>query len=322
MKPFLVREPIGQYESLRGYSIRMAALNHCPELISPSLVSLSSASEGLSTVAMLTAIEEPTLAGRMSQQSLGEGRVRVARLGRSSIGHRAVRWQERYVCPACIEEGLFSSVLWELEAYMVCCTHELVLMNRCYGCHKPLRWETAPLDSCSCGQRLSKLDRRESPDYEVLLSLHVRACALNSLGGSVELEMPDHVFTPQVSLDALLLFLEFGSDKIVPKATFASPGDPRMNAMLRNARRTLAKVACETSARLAMCGRFGELPRPIVLERHQLSDRDVIELRWMFAGTKPPDEYPHLTQMAIRRQNWQSIAPALVVAEPREWSRR
>ena len=104
---------MGQYESLRGYVVRMGALNQSPALIAPHVVSLSAASDALSTLAVLTATDEATLAARMSQQSLGEGRVRVARLGRVSIGHRAVRWQERYVCPACVEEGVFSSVLWE-----------------------------------------------------------------------------------------------------------------------------------------------------------------------------------------------------------------
>lgn len=322
MKAFLVREPMGQYESLRGYAVRMAALNQSPALIAPHVVSLSAASDALSTLAVLTATDEATLGARMSQQSLGEGRVRVARLGGASIGHRAVRWQERYVCPACVEEGIFSSVLWELEAYMVCCTHELVLMNRCRSCRKPLLWESAPLDSCSCGQRLAGLDRREAPDYEVLLSLHLRASALSSLGGSIEEDMPDQAYMPVVSLDALLLFLEFGSDRLAPVPAFASPGDPRIKAMLRDARKQLASAACESSTRMAMCGKFGDAAVPIRLAGHALTERDVVELKWMFAGKAPPDDYPRVDQMANRRQHWQGIAPAIVVAEARDWGER
>jgi hypothetical protein len=322
MKPFLVREPIGQYESLRGYAMRMGALNQSPAMVVPHLVSLSAASEALPTLAGLTATEQAVLASRMTQQGLGEGRVRVAQLGRTSIGHRAVRWQERYVCPACVEEGIFSSVLWELDAYMVCCTHELVLMNRCKACRKPLLWESAPFDSCSCGHLLCDLDRREAPDYEVMLSLHIRASALSSLGGSVEEEMPDQAYLPVVLLDALLLFVEFGSDKLAPVPAFASPRDPRINAMLKDARKTLATAACESATRRVMCGDFGDESTPIVLAGHALSDRDVVELRWMFAGQKPPDDYPRFTQMAHRRRRWQGIAPAIVVADPRDWGER
>ncbi len=319
MKAFLVREPIGQLESLRGYVARMGVLNQSPALIASHLVSLSAASEALPTLSALTATEEAMLASRMTQQSLGEGRMRVALLGQASIGHRAVRWQERYVCPACVEEGIFSSVLWELEAYMVCCTHELVLMNRCKACRKPLLWESAPFDSCSCGHRLCDLDRREAPDYEVLLSLHFRAGALNSLGGSVEAEMPDQSYMPLVSLDALLLFVDFGCDKLAPIPAFSASGDPYILAMLKEARKRLASAVCEASTRMAMCGSFGNASTPIMLAGHALTDHDVVELRWMFAGQKPPDDCPRFTQMAHRRQRWQGIAPALVIADPRDW---
>ena len=92
--------------------------------------------------------------------------------------------------------------------------------------------------------------------------------------------------------------------------------------MLRDARKELASAACESSTRMAICGQFGDAATPIKLAGHALTERDVVELRWMFAGEAPPDDYPRVTQMAIRRQRWQGIAPAIVVADARDWGER
>ena len=71
---------------------------------------------------------------------------------------------------------------------------------------------------------------------------------------------------------------------------------------------------------MAMCGRFSELAGPILINGRPVSDRGMVELKWMFGGTEPPDDFPLREQMASRRQRWQGIAPALVVAEARDWS--
>jgi len=322
MRPFLLREDLGQLESLRGYAPRMAALNECSSLVSPQLISLSAMSEALDAVALLTATDRSILANRMSQQSLGRGRVRVGRLGLTSVGHKAVRWQERCVCPACVGEGVLSSVLWELEAYMACCMHGLMLTSRCDACRRPLRWSTAPLDVCSCGRSLADLETSKAPVHEVELSLHLRACAVSSLGRSIERELPDQGVLPEASLDAFLLFLEFACCALVPMVTFAWSDVTNSNAALRTARQIVSDVVVEPWARHIMCGRTHELPPRMSLDKRQLTERDLVEMNWMFAGIQPPDQYPMLDLMASRRQRWQAIAPALVIAERDEGSIR
>ena len=302
-------------ESLRGYAVRMAALNECPGMVRPYLSSLASISEALPLLAGLTAVNQAVLAPRLSQQALGKGRKKVAQLGSAHIGTQAVRWNERCVCPACIEDGVLSNVLWEIDACIVCPKHRLYLFYQCNKCNSKLSWETSPFDRCSCGQPLSAIQRSQAPGYEVTLSRQLQDSALYSLGKSPMAFRGMKNFEPRVPLDAMLLFIEFGYATLIGAIRASWTKSPIERALIRKAHLAISESICNEELRSAMCRGFPEAIAPLAIGRHAFTKRELVELRWMFGGLEPPESFPLRDQMANRRQRWQGIAPSLVVLD-------
>lgn len=300
-------------ESLRGYAVRMAALNECPGMVRPYLSSLASISEALPLLAGLTAINEAVLAPRLSQQALGKGRIKVAKLGSAHIGTQAVRWNERCVCPACIEEGALSNVLWEIETYVVCPMHRLCLTDQCNKCHSKLNWETAPFDRCSCGQLLSSIKRNHAPAFEVTLSRQLQDSALYSLDKASMIFRGAQTFEPRVFLDAMLLFIEFAYATLVGAIRVRWTRSPMEQTLLRRARKAISDSICNEEMRSAICGGFAGTTQPLSIGRQALTERELVELKWMFGGVVPPESFPLRDRLENRRQRWQGISPSLVV---------
>lgn len=55
------------------------------------------------------------------------------------------------VCPECVQERGYVDRLWHLRAYAACHRHEKLLIDRCEGCARPIRWLRRKLHQCDCG---------------------------------------------------------------------------------------------------------------------------------------------------------------------------
>jgi hypothetical protein len=311
MKQLLVLRPLRKLESLRGYAMRMAHANQCKELIHPFLRSLGTATEALPTLAALTTVDQIVLAVRLSLDDRCGLERRVGRLGDATLGTRTVRWVERMICPACVERGTFSCVLWELAVVPSCDIHGIDLVGECPACGAALEWQHGRLDACVCGFALSRFPSRTAKAGAVALCRRIRKDAIYGVGSA---SAGDEVV---VTLDRMLLFIEFARQLLEPTggAMLAADEDPSLSDQ------TCCEIAAalgDPAVRLLLAGRAVDESARLRLGRDVFSARQLVELNALFGGTEPPRHVFTAEHLAARRQRWRSFAPALIGADEEE----
>lgn len=148
----LVRLPLGDDESLRGYVVRLSEANRCDGKLTALRPALHAVSRSLAHIERLSGVEAATLGARVALTTMSERGDRY-RLGRTQM-HRGGIWgARRTVCPQCVRERMPTSCLWELRVYDTCCRHGCLLVSACGGCTRPLTWRSSPSSFCAhCGR--------------------------------------------------------------------------------------------------------------------------------------------------------------------------
>jgi hypothetical protein len=78
------------------------------------------------------------------------------------------------ICPACLKERGYCLLVWDMAAYCVCPTHQLLLIDKCPHCRHAMSWSRPAIDVCVCGRYLT-----DSKGYVEVDQLEVmRWCAL------------------------------------------------------------------------------------------------------------------------------------------------
>jgi hypothetical protein len=55
------------------------------------------------------------------------------------------------LCPYCLIETAYCRQIWDWKLVTVCSLHQCVLIQKCPGCQKKLRWARAEVAKCRCG---------------------------------------------------------------------------------------------------------------------------------------------------------------------------
>ncbi|QWE28475.1 TniQ family protein [Polynucleobacter sp. AM-7D1] len=63
-----------------------------------------------------------------------------------------VRQRHPQICHLCIEEKLYSQLVWDLSLYTACVEHKICLIDHCSSCGKSLTWARNKLSVCGCGK--------------------------------------------------------------------------------------------------------------------------------------------------------------------------
>jgi hypothetical protein len=308
MSALLVRRPLREVESLRGYAMRMAHANECQDLIHPFIRSVGTATEALPALAALTTVNQAVLATRLSLDDRCGPDRRLGRVGDATIGSRTVRWSQRVICPACVERGVFSSVLWELAVVPSCDVHRLDLVGECPQCGASLDWQHGRINACLCGVKLSRFSARAARPGAVALCRRIRADVMSCVQSAT---VVDEI---AVALDRVLLFTDYARQLLEPTggAMLASEPEPCFSDQTCD---EIATALSDPAVRRLLAGRPVEPTARLRLGRDFLAERQLAELNSLFAGAAPPQHLFTSEHLAARRQRWRSFAPTLIGIE-------
>jgi hypothetical protein len=306
MSVLLVRRPLRELESLRGYAMRMAHANECQDLMHPFLRSVGTATEALPVLAALTIVDQAVLASRLSLDDRCGPERRLGRVGDATIGARSVRWSQRVICPACVERGVFSSVLWELAVVPSCDVHRLDLVGECPECAAELDWQHGRIDACPCGVALARFSSPAAKPGAVALCRRIRADVMSCV------QTATLVDETAVALDRLLLFIDYARQLLEPTGGAMLAPESSFSDQTRD---EIATALDDPAIRGLLAGRPAELTARLRLGRDVLAARQLAELNSLFAGAAPPQHLFTSEHLAARRQRWRSFAPTLVGAE-------
>lgn len=310
MKPFLVRSPINELESLRGYALRMTACNEAHALVRPMLATPLLTARALPQLAALTLVDVDALASRLTLAQRANSPGGLLRVGNKTIGTRAVRWRTRHVCAACVDEGIFSSILWELDQVDACDVHKIDLVARCPECEASLAWEVDSLDCCRCQFPIVAFPVKRAHMASVGLARNFRSSVLDSfVCNPASLNESDQ--GAPIALDVLLVFVEFARSTLEPIQR--APGDGLVRRPFSHVTRNEILSALENSGwRSLLFGRSTPAGGVLSLGRDLLTPRGLVELNWLFAGDEPQADYPVREHLVERRRRWSAYAPNLV----------
>ena len=215
---FLLRPQIHEFESFRGYVVRVAIRNDSLNLVRPLLKTLTDASNFLPTLAQLTDIDLDVLSSHGALVGDGNTSPLQARIGDARLSPNQLRHGIRYVCPLCMAERGISLGYWELRRYSTCHIHGVRLINACSNCKMSLNWDTGTLAACThCGLELSQMQSCSVPNSgELGVSTCLAKAYMHSLDSrsSTTLENPGNVFFP---IDWALLLMEFLEYVLIPE---------------------------------------------------------------------------------------------------------
>ncbi len=55
------------------------------------------------------------------------------------------------LCPYCLTESAYCRKIWDWDLVKACYLHQCVLINKCPGCQKNIRWSRPVVTRCRCG---------------------------------------------------------------------------------------------------------------------------------------------------------------------------
>lgn len=169
----LIRPQSEDGESWPGYLLRVASLNHLSQgsahfgrLLNVSPVALIASAPSMVLGKLGLAPNQPE-AGQFAKQGTG-----ILPLRNSLRAHSA------RICPQCLEEMTNKHLLatWDRAFQFTCHKHEILLVDRCPQCSRPMSHLRRKLLACDCGASLLGMPRHRSTlDFGALyraLDLH------------------------------------------------------------------------------------------------------------------------------------------------------
>lgn len=155
----LIRPQPEAGESWPGYLLRLATLNHLDQgsahfgrllNVSPGTLIASEPSMVLSKLGL--APNQPE-AGQFPKQGTGTLPLR-----------NSLRAHSARICPQCIEEMTNKHLLatWDRAFQFICHKHEILLVDRCPQCSRPMSHLRRKLLACDCGASLLGMPRHRS----------------------------------------------------------------------------------------------------------------------------------------------------------------
>ena len=179
--------------------------------------------------------------------------------GRSSDGMR--QWQfagevvtkdyflrpgQPSVCPRCLKESVYLRGEWEMTFFVACPFHNILLVQSCPGCGKPLSFHRAKLDRCNCGFPYAEACPEVAPPEAVWAALLVQRFVSDGARSQIEPRVATSITTDRLAalgLDALFKTFWFfgqylGEEDFVPIGR-ARPGVREVVEIVRKTIRVL-----------------------------------------------------------------------------------
>ncbi|QUL57043.1 TniQ family protein [Paenibacillus tritici] len=169
-------------ESLKGYIIRLANLNLCPDpnriykmaglFKSNSVVNVNMVKEkvNLARLSAMTTCSEDQLVSLSFYNEFGKS-------GKNSYNHKTQKMlrngtcvYKQQICPHCLAEKGYHHKLWDVNIVTTCPTHLCLLIDECPQCGKKISAHRSNLMKCQCGYDFRKTQADKVPVEHTYLS--------------------------------------------------------------------------------------------------------------------------------------------------------
>lgn len=148
----LVTPPPYEDESLAGYILRLAQRNYYP---SPNWILKLAGLKANSSIRLMCNRSEPSRLSQLIQ--VNDEHLR----GMALFPHEVVSEEDsfdytiytygRKLCPSCLKEALYCRKIWDWKIVKACPLHQCLLLEKCLGCQKSIRWSRPGVTRCRCG---------------------------------------------------------------------------------------------------------------------------------------------------------------------------
>lgn len=82
------------------------------------------------------------------------------------------------ICPECIKEKGYIDMFWDFKLALACPHHNILLVDHCPSCNKPLMWNRKGLSVCKCGYDLLKVRGKKITSPALLAFTELMWCKL------------------------------------------------------------------------------------------------------------------------------------------------
>ncbi len=89
------------------------------------------------------------------------------------------------LCPYCLTESAYCRKIWDWDLVKACCLHQCVLISKCPGCQKNIRWSRPAVTRCRCDFDFRSHHAEAATTHQVNLSAY-----LSSLEKSLATVLP------------------------------------------------------------------------------------------------------------------------------------
>jgi hypothetical protein len=156
----VIRPRMSDRESLRGYVLRVAECNGYPDqryLLHLCGLRLSYQLK-FCDLTRLSEVTDGQLIDLEKASYWVEPDHRFNRFGAAEVASSALSLSGAKVCLGCLSQTGCTDRLWDLQYYVWCHRHRMLLVDRCSDCRKRLVWFRASLARCQCGALLHQVD--------------------------------------------------------------------------------------------------------------------------------------------------------------------
>ena len=155
-------------------------------------------------------------------------------LGQSVPEYLLTSYRPR-LCPKCLNQSPYCRKQWELKPVTSCPIHNLMLLEECPACHKPISWYRNRICLCRCGTDWRQADAPILSEKEVVVSrLIYEACGL--IPRTVHITNPLYGLDLSPLVSALLLVASHeGSARPIPRNVFARQASRELHNKLLSA---------------------------------------------------------------------------------------
>lgn len=213
----VVRVDPDQFESLRGYMLRLAALNLNDKLFRPYLGTPADACRAIPSLASLSGVPPRILANMLFFARCAPSSRKCAWIRELGFEVDALCGSRRRYCPMCMRWGRKSRSSWELKMMTGCSLHGCELEDVCPGCRRNLTWTNSTLTHCNCGQALSEAVPRGIGRSTLLRNLLIEQALVRTNAGVEKLIGMGLEQAWQVEPDWLLILIEFIEKVMIPR---------------------------------------------------------------------------------------------------------
>lgn len=114
----------------------------------------------------LTGVAERWFVDRIPAEVRGDRWVEIEIFGGRWRNDWTLRGQHCQVCPRCLVERGYAKLEWDLTAFVACCVHRCLLVDRCESCGRALQPTRPAVDVCSCGAFIEGGNSDEAADVD------------------------------------------------------------------------------------------------------------------------------------------------------------